>query len=103
MLIGLCGYIGSGKTKVATILARHHGYEQDSFAKSLKDAVSAVFGWPRELLEGNTHESRAWREAPDKWWTEQLEMPVTPRLALQVIGTEAFLSLIHISEPTRPY
>ena len=96
MLIGLCGYIGSGKNAVAEMLVKNHGYEQDSFAKSLKDAVSAVFGWPRELLEGNTHESRAWREAPDKWWTEQLEMPVTPRLALQVIGTEAFLSLIHI-------
>lgn len=90
MLVGLCGYIGSGKNAVAEMLVKHHGYEQDSFAKSLKDAVSAVFGWPRELLEGNTPESRAWREAPDTWWSDNLQMPVSPRLALQVIGTEVF-------------
>ena len=57
MLVGLCGYIGSGKNAVAEMLVKHHGYEQYSFAKSLKDAVSAVFGWPRELLEGNSPES----------------------------------------------
>mgnify|MGYP001232611134 FL=1 len=95
MLIGLCGYIGSGKNAVAEMLVKNHGYEQDSFAKSLKDAVSAVFGWPRELLEGNTPHSREWREAPDTWWTEQLEMPVSPRLALQVIGTEVFRGKYH--------
>ena len=37
MLVGLCGYIGSGKNAVAEMLVKHHGYEQDSFAKSLKD------------------------------------------------------------------
>lgn len=95
MLIGLCGYIGSGKNAVAEMLVKNHGYEQDSFAKSLKDAVSAVFGWPRELLEGNTPHSREWREAPDTWWTEQLGMPVSPRLALQVIGTEVFRGKYH--------
>ena len=95
MLIGLCGYIGSGKNAVAEMLVKNHGYEQDSFAKSLKDAVSAVFGWPREMLEGNTPNSREWREAPDTWWTEQLEMPVSPRLALQVIGTEVFRGKYH--------
>ena len=95
MLIGLCGYIGSGKNAVAEMLVKNHGYEQDSFAKSLKDAVSAVFGWPREMLEGNTPDSREWREAPDTWWTEQLEMPVSPRLALQVIGTEVFRGKYH--------
>ena len=95
MLIGLCGYIGSGKNAVAEMLVKNHGYEQDSFAKSLKDAVSAVFGWPRELLEGNTPDSREWREAPDTWWTEQLEMPVSPRLALQMIGTEVFRGNYH--------
>ena len=95
MLIGLCGYIGSGKNAVAEMLVKNHGYEQDSFAKSLKDAVSAVFGWPRELLEGNTPDSREWREAPDTWWTEQLEMPVSPRLALQEIGTEVFRGKYH--------
>ena len=33
--------------------------KRDSFAKSLKDAVSSIFGWDRKLLEGKTKKSRA--------------------------------------------
>ena len=65
MLIGLVGLIGSGKDTVAERLVSHHGFVRDSFAKSLKDAVSNIFGWDRNLVEGNTKESRAWREQPD--------------------------------------
>jgi len=36
MLIGLVGLIGSGKDTVAERLATQHGFERDSFAKSLK-------------------------------------------------------------------
>ena len=71
MLIGLVGLISSGKDTVANRLVSHHGFIQDSFAKSLKDAVSNIFGWSREMLEGNTKESRAWREQPDKFWSER--------------------------------
>ena len=52
MLIGLVGLIGSGKDTVAEFLVKEHKFQRDSFAKSLKDAVSAIFGWDRELLEG---------------------------------------------------
>jgi len=54
MLIGLVGLIGSGKNTVAERLVTHHGFKRDSFAKSLKDAVSSMFNCDREMLEGNT-------------------------------------------------
>ena len=88
MLIGLVGLIGSGKDTVAERLVTHHGYKRDSFAKSLKDAVSSMFNWDRELLEGNTSESRKWREQPDKFWSEKMGKEITPRWVLQYFGTE---------------
>ena len=54
MLIGLVGLIGSGKDTVANRLVSHHGFVRDSFAKSLKDATESIFGWDREMIEGNT-------------------------------------------------
>ena len=88
MLIGLVGLIGSGKDTVAERLITHHGYKRDSFANSLKDAVSSMFNWDREMLEGNTTSSRHWREQPDKFWSEKMDKEVTPRWILQQFGTE---------------
>ena len=88
MLIGIVGLIGSGKDTVAEHLVTQHGYTKDSFAKSLKDAVSAMFNWDREMLEGNTESSRHWREQPDTFWSEKFGKPVTPRWVLQHFGTE---------------
>jgi hypothetical protein len=89
MIIGICGLIGSGKGTVADILEQDQGFTKVSFADSLKDAVTAVFGWPRHLLEGDTDESREWREQVDPWWATRLGMPdLTPRLILQLWGTE---------------
>lgn len=88
MLIGVVGLIGSGKGTVADRLAEKHGFRKDSFAKSLKDAVSSMFNWNREMLEGKTKSSRYWREQPDKFWSEKFGKPVTPRFILQYFGTE---------------
>jgi hypothetical protein len=88
MLIGLVGLMGSGKDTVAERLVEQHGFKKDSFAKSLKDAVSSMFNWNREMLEGATNESRAWREQPDAYWSERFGKPVTPRWILQYFGTE---------------
>jgi hypothetical protein len=89
MIIGVCGFIGSGKDTIADYLVNFHEFRRDSFASTLKDAVAAVFGWDRELLEGRTKEAREWREQVDLWWAERLGMPnLTPRLALQLWGTE---------------
>jgi len=88
MIIGICGFIGSGKDTVADYLVNFHGFRRESFASSLKDAVSAVFGWDRTLLEGRTAESREWREQVDEWWSNRLGIQITPRFVLQNWGTE---------------
>jgi len=79
MLVGVVGLIGSGKDTVAERLAQEHNFKKDSFAKSLKDAVSSMFNWDREMLEGKTEESRAWREKPDTFWSKKFNKDVTPR------------------------
>lgn len=89
MIIGLTGFIGSGKGTVGDILVKKHGYQKFAFADALKDAVSVIFQWDRHLLEGDTDESRAFRELRDEWWSKQFGYDVTPRLMLQVMGTEA--------------
>jgi hypothetical protein len=89
MIIGICGLIGSGKDTIADYLQNIHQFRRESFASTLKDAVAAVFGWDRELLEGRTKESRAWREQVDPWWAERLNVTnLTPRWVLQYWGTE---------------
>ena len=89
-IVGLVGLINSGKGTVASQLVNEYNFRQDSFATSLKDACSLLFDWPRNLLEGDTTESREWREIVDPWWAEKLNMPnFTPRYALQIIGTDA--------------
>lgn len=60
-----------------------------SFAHALKDTVSVVFGWDRELLEGSTRTSREWRNVVDPWWAKRLDIPhLTPRWVLQQWGTD---------------
>jgi hypothetical protein len=88
-IVSMSGLIGSGKDTVAEYLINEHGYEKESFANSLKDAVAAVFGWDRAMLEGATIESRVIRERVDPWWANKLNMPhLTPRWVLQYWGTE---------------
>ena len=89
MIIGVCGFIGSGKDTIADYLTNFHGFRRESFANSLKDAVAHVFGWDRMMLEGRTKQAREWREQVDPWWAERLNMPnLTPRWVLQYWGTE---------------
>lgn len=96
MIIGIVGLIGSGKSTLANILVDQHGFRSDSFSHTLKDMVSVLFGWPREMVEGITPESRAWREVPDPYWSEKLGIHgFTPRFALQNIGTDVLRKHFH--------
>jgi hypothetical protein len=95
MIIGVCGFIGSGKDTVADYLVNLHHFRRESFANTLKDAVSAVFGWDRTMLEGRTKQAREWREQQDPWWTDRLGIVITPRWVLQNWGTEVCRNGFH--------
>lgn len=95
MIIGICGFIGSGKDTVADYLVNFHGFRRESFANTLKDAVAAVFGWDRTMLEGRTKEAREWREQVDFWWSNRLGRQITPRWVLQYWGTEVCRKAFH--------
>lgn len=95
MILGVTGLIGSGKDTIADYLCTFHGFKRLSFAGSLKDAVAAIFGWDREMLEGTTKSSREWREQIDEWWSERLQFTITPRWILQQWGTEVCRDNFH--------
>ena len=91
MLIGIVGFLGSGKGTVSDILVKKYEFRSFAFADVLKDTVSVMFGWSRDLLEGDTDESRKFRETVDPFWDNRLDLgvPITPRYILQLMGTEA--------------
>ena len=95
MIISVSGFIGSGKDTVADYLVTEHGFRKMSFAESLKVAVSAVFGWDPIMLEGSTKSSREWREKRDEWWSNRLNMEITPRWILQYWGTDVLRNNFH--------
>ena len=92
----LVGFAGSGKSTVGEYLVAEHGYFGISFADALKDVVASVFCWERSLLEGDTKESRKWREAIDPWWAKRLGIPeFSPRYAMRHLGTEVLRDNFH--------
>lgn len=96
IIIGFSGFISSGKDTAADYLVNFHEFRRESFANTLKDALSAVFGWDRILMEGRTKEAREWREQVDTWWAARLGIPhFTPRWAMQHIGTNVLRESFH--------
>lgn len=94
-IIGFSGLAGSGKDTAAdTLIKNSYKFRKISFGDAVKDVASMSFGWSRELLQGDTVESRQFREAKDEFWSEALGKEFTPRLALQLIGTECFRNTI---------
>lgn len=88
-LIAITALRGSGKDTTADYIIKNYpNWEKDSFAGTLKDAVSAIFGLDRKMLAGETAEDRAIREKPEEYWSEKLGYKVTPRMLLQKIGTD---------------
>lgn len=96
MILGLLGFIGSGKGVVSDYISQNNKFKKISLADSLKEAISVIFDWPLEMLQGKTKESREWREQVDYWWSKRLDIPnLTPRLVLQKFGTEACRNHFH--------
>jgi len=94
LIIGLVGFAGSGKDTVGHMLYEQ-GFIKESFAAPLKDAVSKIFGWNRGMLEGANSVDRKWREEPDEYWSKKMGKPFSPRMALQLMGTEAGRDVFH--------
>jgi hypothetical protein len=96
MIVGVSGFIGSGKDTIADYLITFKGFKRMSYAGPLKDAVASIFGWDRDLLEGTTKYSREWRDQVDPWWAERLDIKhLTPRWVLQQWGTEVGRRAFH--------
>ena len=95
-IIAITGLKGSGKDTTADyIIKNYENWEKDSFAGNLKDATSAIFGWDRKMLAGETPEDREIRETRDDYWSEKLGFEVTPRIVLQKLGTDCLRSHFH--------
>lgn len=92
MIIGICGLAGAGKDTFADgIIAVNPTWKKLKMATILKDITAQLFGWNREWLDGETLESREWREQVDEFWNDKVYeslRPFTPRKALQFLGTE---------------
>lgn len=94
-IVGILGFKGSGKDTAAQALV-DDGYVKYAFADPVKDIVATMFDWPREMLSGDTLESREWRELVDPWWSERLGIKdFTPRMALTTIGTDVTRNHFH--------
>ena len=87
-IIGINGLIGAGKDTIADYLVEQHGFKKLKFADRLKDAAAELFNLDRAMLEGNTIESREWRETKLDFWSEEMNIDVTPRYIIQKFGTE---------------
>lgn len=95
-IICLCGLKSNGKDTVANYIIKNYDkWEKDSFAGTLKDAVSAIFGWDRKMLAGDTPEDREIRETKDEYWSEKFGYEVTPRIILQKFGTDCLRNHLH--------
>ena len=94
-IVSFVGFADAGKSTAAMVLASQ-GYVSMSFADAIKDCLAAIFCWPRDMLEGNTPESRIFRETIDPWWAEKLGIPnFTPRYAMRNFGTECVRHHFH--------
>lgn len=78
MIIGLGYRKQSGKDTVANYLVANYNFTKMSFARPLKDACIAAFGFTEEQVNGPL------KEVEDHRWG------MTPRAALQHVGTEMF-------------
>lgn len=93
-IVAINGTIGSGKDTFSQVFI-DAGFHRMSFATTLKDAVSVIFGWDRTMLEGHTKEARIERETVDKYWSSKLGFDVTPRWVLQNFGTDVVRRHFH--------
>lgn len=77
MIIGLTGYIGSGKTTIADYIEFRYGFPQYSFAGPIKE-IAEILGFTQEQLNGSQED----KLAINQHWN------ISAREFLQKFGTE---------------
>lgn len=91
-IIGINGLAGSGKNSIAKIICnKYPNWKEMAFADSLKDAVSVLFGWDKDIVYGKDGNLRKKRDEVDTFWAKELGIEgFNVRKALQLIGTDVF-------------
>lgn len=92
MIIGVTGAIGSGKTTVANLLMRDHGFESIAFSDKLKKVCSSVFvplGAPESAFRG----TQAEKNEPILALHHADGSCPTGREIMEHIGTEGFRAI----------
>lgn len=84
IIIAFSGVAGSGKSTATDYLVKHYGFEVVSFADPIKRICRDVFGFSDEQLWGPS----AMRNAPDLRYVRDDGELLTPRYALQLLGTD---------------
>lgn len=96
IIIATCGFSSSGKDTISDFIVKTYpNFRKVSFAGNLKAAIGAIFNYDKELLEGQSVESREWRESIDVFWSKKMGREVTPRKLLQFFGTEIMRMQFH--------
>lgn len=120
MIIGISGKMGSGKDTVGNIIqALMNGqkpedivyklektgecyvnpheteWETKKYAAKLKQIVSLITGATMKELEDQEFKHTPMGKQWQTGWRERMNQPMTPRLMLQLIGTEGGRDLIH--------
>lgn len=80
-ILGIAGGIGVGKDTIAEYIAKKYGLRTRAFADDLKNWVAGLFGWGYEHMYGDL------KGVVDPKWN------ISPRKALQILGTEGCRAL----------
>jgi hypothetical protein len=89
-IIGLSGLKGAGKSTVARILCEKYGFVEYAFADPLKKGIMEMFGLSNYQLYGSLDD----KERVDEYWK------VSPRVLMQVIGTDLIRNYLPTKLPT---
>ena len=84
-IIGITGKAGSGKDTVANYFIDSKNYIKLTFGGAVKDIVQIITGWSRDMIEGQTVESRELRET-----VVHQNYNMNCRQLMQFVGTDLF-------------